>query len=490
MARVPRRVRRAGLVTVLVVGLASTTPVLAGAAGAGVIGWHPCSIGSRYGARCGTVPVPRDWRRPDGPRIGLALLRVPATGRSTGTVVVDSEDLVGYGGGQLDFFSDKGDNYLSRLRRTHARKDIVVFDPRGMGHSAGARCSRPGHDPAVPSFPETGSGYRKLARHNAAVARGCRGNAGLLAHMGLAEQVRDVEAIRAALGVDRLDWLGQAYGGALGAGYAARYPGRVGRMVLDAPVDLRRSPARRAVDAAGAEEAAFVRFTRWCRTTSAARCGLHGRDPGAVLDRAAARADAGGVRGSAPVDRPLTGAEIRTAVGQFLLGYPMAWPALAAGLARAADDGDGGGLVPYVAMTFAGPDYTVARWQTCPDGPVPGPRALAAESALLHGLAPHTGGASLAWDSVTGCVGWAAPHPPRPNPPAAGRTPTVLVTATTGDPITPYGWARDVARHLPGSRVLTARVDGHNALDNSTCAAAAIDNYLADGRTAPATCRS
>ena len=58
---------------------------------------------------------------------------------------------------------------------------------------------------------------------------------------------------------------------------------------------------------------------------------------------------------------------------------------------------------------------------------------------------------------------------------------TVLVTATTRDPISPYRWSQDVAGRLIGSRLLTAAIDGHGAFDNSTCAAAAIDAYLADG---------
>jgi hypothetical protein len=52
------------------------------------------------------------------------------------------------------------------------------------------------------------------------------------------------------------------------------------------------------------------------------------------------------------------------------------------------------------------------------------------------------------------------------------------VTATTGDPITPYAGAVSVAHRLVGSRLLTATVNGHAGLDNSVCARAAIDTYL------------
>src|SRR5262249_28454690 len=39
--------------------------------------WQPCAEDPT--AQCGTVSVPVDWSRPDGPRIELALARRPAT---------------------------------------------------------------------------------------------------------------------------------------------------------------------------------------------------------------------------------------------------------------------------------------------------------------------------------------------------------------------------------------------------------------------------
>lgn len=48
-------------------------------------------------------------------------------------------------------------------------------------------------------------------------------------------QVDDVEALRAHLGLERLDLLGHSAGGTIAVLYAARYPERVGRLVLVAP---------------------------------------------------------------------------------------------------------------------------------------------------------------------------------------------------------------------------------------------------------------
>jgi len=488
----------AALVTAAVVvgaALAAGAPAAAGSASPVVyarIAWGPCPQqgAATYHAQCGALKVPVDWARPAGPAIDLALLRVPATGTSTGTVIADSEDLAGFGGSQISFFLQHGANYLSRLPRTHATKDIVVFDPRGLGGSAGLTCEVAGHDSAVSSFPTTRDGYDRLLAQNTAVSDGCDGVPGLAAHMGLRDQVRDMDALRSALGRPALDWMGQVVGGELGAAYAASFPSRSGRVVLDATVDPYRSAAVRARDAASAEESVFDHFAVWCAQAAATDCALHGLDAGKVLDRVVAKADAGGVSDGSSPSRPLTGAEIRIAVGQFLVGYPFAWPELAEAIGEAAD-GDGSTLAAIAAMTYSDPDYTASRAQTCADSPAPDQYSrLRRMAEQVERAAPHTGGVSLAWEALAGCVGRPSSRSPLALPDKAHPASTVLITATTGDPISPYRWSEDVAGRLTGSRLVTAAIDGHGAFDNSTCAAAAIDAYLADGvlPSAGATC--
>lgn len=92
--------------------------------------------------------------------------------------------------------------YLGDLGGLSAHRSLVLLDLRGTG------------DSAVPADPAT---YR------------CD------------RQVDDVEALRAHLGLDRIDLLGHSAGGALAVLYAARYPDRIGRLVLV-------SPSPRAVD--------------------------------------------------------------------------------------------------------------------------------------------------------------------------------------------------------------------------------------------------
>jgi hypothetical protein len=132
-------------------------------------------------------------------------------------------------------------------------------------------------------------------------------------------------------------------------------------------------------------------------------------------------------------------------------------------------------------MTYGDPDYTASHLQTCADTPAPDrlPQ-LAALATTVRRIAPHTAGVSIAWEAMAGCVGRPA-NQPFTLPARVRPGSTMLVTGTTGDPVSPYAWTRSVATELAGSRLVTAAVDGHGAFDNSGCADGIIDRYLADG---------
>mgnify|MGYP003563281169 CR=1 FL=1 len=71
-----------------------------------------------------------------------------------------------------------------------------------------------------------------------ALAEECaRNHEALLPRMGSAESARDMDRVRAALGVEQVSYLGFSYGTALGASYARLFPERVRVMVLDGAID-------------------------------------------------------------------------------------------------------------------------------------------------------------------------------------------------------------------------------------------------------------
>ena len=65
-----------------------------------------------------------------------------------------------------------------------------------------------------------------------------------LANVGTVNVVKDLDAMRAALGDDKLTYLGYSYGTRIGAAYAEAYPQNVRAMILDGAVDPERRPDR------------------------------------------------------------------------------------------------------------------------------------------------------------------------------------------------------------------------------------------------------
>jgi hypothetical protein len=53
-----------------------------------------------------------------------------------------------------------------------------------------------------------------------------------------------------------------------------------------------------------------------------------------------------------------------------------------------------------------------------------------------------------------------------------------VVVGSTGDPATPYSWARTVAGELPHGVLVTFRGDDHVAYFYSQCVRDAVQNYL------------
>jgi pimeloyl-ACP methyl ester carboxylesterase len=54
-----------------------------------------------------------------------------------------------------------------------------------------------------------------------------------LAHINTPNLVRDIELIRDLMGYDEMDLWGISYGAVIGTAYAAMFPDRVGRIILD-----------------------------------------------------------------------------------------------------------------------------------------------------------------------------------------------------------------------------------------------------------------
>lgn len=198
-------------------------------------------------ARCADLAVPVDYAERGGDVAAVAVIKIPATGRKLGSLVMNPGGPGGYG---VDFAAWFGPELPRALRE---RFDIVGFDPRGVGYSrpAIACVSSPELDawraePHV-DFPpggNSGTDYTPegVARFEAGERRyvqSCveRTSVDFLAAVGTSNVVKDLDALREALGDEQLTYLGYSYGTQIGALFAEAYPGRVRAMVLDGAVD-------------------------------------------------------------------------------------------------------------------------------------------------------------------------------------------------------------------------------------------------------------
>ncbi|MFI0191092.1 alpha/beta fold hydrolase [Streptomyces sp. NPDC017082] len=175
--------------------------------------------------------MPVDWARPGGPRLDSAVARRKATdpGARIGSVVFGPG---GPGDSGVERVASGIGRFSPEVRRCFG---IVSFDPRGVGGSNPVTCS--GGILAERPSPELKSqaDFDATLAYNRRLRADCRARTGpVFDHLDTAQTVRDVDALRAALGERKLAFHGSSYGTVLGAQYAESYPRRVRAMVLQA----------------------------------------------------------------------------------------------------------------------------------------------------------------------------------------------------------------------------------------------------------------
>ncbi|MBV9820034.1 MAG: alpha/beta fold hydrolase [Solirubrobacterales bacterium] len=215
--------------------------------GTGTIPWGPCkdAILKRLGAQCGTVSVPIDYADPTGPHISLAvsvLAHSSAAADYQGVVLTNPG---GPGASGLDLSAELAATLThERYDAAAADYDWIGFDPRGTGSSEPVRCQRNFQGPDRRDYtPRTKSLLHYWLSRSDAYARACVSHGAqqtaILDNDTTIDSARDMDAIRAALGVPEITYYGFSYGTYLGQVYATLFPANVRRLILDSNVDPR-----------------------------------------------------------------------------------------------------------------------------------------------------------------------------------------------------------------------------------------------------------
>jgi pimeloyl-ACP methyl ester carboxylesterase len=490
------------------------------------IRWGTCPPPAPGGAsvagfQCGTATVPMDYAHPAGRTFRLAVIRHPAQGRKVGTMFWNP-------GGP----SDAGTQYLPAAiggfpEQVRRRFDIVSWDPRGMGgrttpvvqcfdtadEEAAFFAKQDG--PAIPvSDAELAARFASSVEFN---SRCVAKNGALLAHVSTADNARDLDLLRRALGEQKMNYYGTSYGTFLGATYINMFPNRVRSAVLDGAAF---PTAWAGTDAADQGQSTFVRvrsdvgsrdtvleFMRQCGAVDFSHCAFSAGSRRATLakwsellrrarstpipfqgDKLTDRDILSFVQGSIYLTAPLPGfarfpgwvAVAETL--QQLWNASQAKPAAARTTAGPADQPTaprGAPTRPQTYITSAGRQLSVI----CGESPNPTTEAaVAAQARLSYQRAGLNG-----WPFVASCEGWTtkAAHPYL-GPWNTGTPVPVLVIGNRFDPATPYSSSRRMAAELAHGRLLTVQGFGHTELLNpSRCAQDYITDYVVRGTLPP-----
>jgi pimeloyl-ACP methyl ester carboxylesterase len=172
-------------------------------------------------ARCGTVRVPLDRGHPSfgSTAVAFALVRRRDSSRpSLGTIVANP------GGPGVAVIGSSEAPYVKDLAPLLDRRDLLLVDPRGTGRSGVIACKTLGGTALA-----FATGEQAVARIGAC-GRELGARVGLYGSAAVAD---DIEAVRAALGLKRLDLWGDSYGTFLMPVYAARHPEHVRSVFLN-----------------------------------------------------------------------------------------------------------------------------------------------------------------------------------------------------------------------------------------------------------------
>jgi pimeloyl-ACP methyl ester carboxylesterase len=439
------------------------------------------------------VTVPLDWSHPSGATIKIAIARHSAGSGKLGSLLINPG---GPGGSGYDFV----EQYVNYIVTPAVLKkyDIIGFDPRGVNHSTPKiTCyTDPKQEDKLlygtyASAYETAGWVDELTAVEKDWSAACLKNTGpLLGHIDAASNARDMDVIRAVLGDTKMHYLGYSYGTYLGTMYAQLFPQKVGRMVLDGPID----PTVGDLDSLATQMAGFDSAL----TSYLASCLAKSGCPftGSVTDGLAqVRAVLDGIDARhlvASDGRKLDSATVGTGIS-YTLYSESSWPELTKMFQDlAVNDADStfANADGYNGRnsdgTYSDNESDVYAAVTCAEG------NLATDGVpLLQGLAKIDAAAPIlgkyfAEDDYAvldaACTHWPEPVATLPTSFAAKGAPPIMVVATTNDPATPYAGGVSLSKQLSSGVLVTHKGEGHTIYaQGDTCIDTTVDAYLING---------
>jgi pimeloyl-ACP methyl ester carboxylesterase len=439
-----------------------------------VISWASCE--SDY--ECATVAVPLDHLNPSDQIIEIALIRKAGTENLTPLLINPG----GPGASGFDYVRDNYETLGTEDLRSNFQ--LVGFDPRGVGRSAPVTCNDEKvkdqvyyEDSGFPLGSDDDFSFSKDLLERFAAS--CQETGFDVAYFNTQQSARDMDLIRAALGVEKLDYLGFSYGTELGATYIALFPKRVGKFVLDGAVDPTLSSAQGTVNQVAGFDKAFRSYLKDC--LASADCPFTGTVEQALkkVGELLVKLETSQLPTQYDRDAGLTVALYGIIAALYT---EQSWPYLTQAF-QEAFDGDGSTLL-LLADFYNDKDPNGGYLSNiseanvainCADERV-GPEEFASlrEDVLT---ASSVFGKYFGYPEL-GCLGWPEGKSMIELDYSVALATGPLVVGTTGDPATPYQQAVSLAKLLSGATLLTYEGEGHTAYGSSDCVNKYVEDYL------------
>ncbi|MDO5747378.1 MAG: alpha/beta hydrolase [Actinomycetaceae bacterium] len=439
---------------------------------------------------CATVTVPVDYSHPEKATTKILMNRVSASsGSPKGSLFINPG---GPGSSGTNFLEEGALFVISEEVRDEF--DVIGFDPRGVGRSDPVKCltDKETDEFLANSDALSDDSLNKMIAQTKQLGAQCLERSEQMTRFAdTYSAAKDLDIMRAAVGDEKLTFLGFSYGSYLGQVYAELFGANVGRMVLDGVLASSFTYDEVSLSQAKGMEASLRHWVGYCQEQGR-KCPVYGLNEDEAIQKIRAFLDS-------LVDKPLptsdphrqltSGLAFTSIIGPLYSEY--SYDALVPALRSAMVQRKGDQLIALAdRYNERNPDGTYISNST-------------AAFMVINNLDYRAEGSQADWDKRAEKMKKEAPffgaemsygeallsHWPvqgttRRQAVSAKDAPPILLIGNLHDPATPYEMAVDAHKRMPSTVLITYDSYNHTAYGGaSSCVNNAVDDYFLDGVT-------
>jgi len=192
---------------------------------------EPCRLqGMEQAARCGSIQVAENPAEPLGKKIPVHFAVIPAAAR-----IKTADPLFIFAGGPGQSAQLLAGQIGKVFNSINRKRDLVFIDQRGTGESNGLECLMPGPNTPLEDAVKVETSLKALNLCRQQLIAQGQDLRWYVTHIA----VKDFDAVRARLGLEKINIWGGSYGTRVALEYTRQFPSRVRSLVLDgvAPAD-------------------------------------------------------------------------------------------------------------------------------------------------------------------------------------------------------------------------------------------------------------